>query len=244
MNPNPHQLAPAPDRLVPHPNRPETWPIFRPLIIAHDVGRVRDHSTAVVGGASPYHQNIIGLRDFEELPQGLYGSGRASALAEIDRRYNSNALIVADLSNEASYGEFLHQTFGHRVIGLQIGRHGSGSTFEWRPVGPGAMLVYNVGRTFLLEHFHSLMANKMVRIAKGPMAERAFAQLADLQTEMREGSTVYSTLPGQHDDLAISCCMLAFAARHPHLHSWMRHASAERMPPPPQPKFNFRDACC
>ena len=31
-----------------------TWPSFSPLIIAHDVGRSRDRSTAVVGGNSPY----------------------------------------------------------------------------------------------------------------------------------------------------------------------------------------------
>src|SRR5262249_27322353 len=29
---------------------PNTWGCFRPLIIAHDVGRSRDYSTAVVGG--------------------------------------------------------------------------------------------------------------------------------------------------------------------------------------------------
>jgi hypothetical protein len=33
---------------------PTTWPVFRPLIIAHDVGRSRDRSTAVVGGNSPF----------------------------------------------------------------------------------------------------------------------------------------------------------------------------------------------
>ncbi len=31
-----------------------TWPGCKPLIIAHDVGRSRDRSTAVVGGNSPY----------------------------------------------------------------------------------------------------------------------------------------------------------------------------------------------
>ena len=34
----------------PHPDRPDTWPGFRPLFIAHDVGRTRDRSTAVIGG--------------------------------------------------------------------------------------------------------------------------------------------------------------------------------------------------
>ena len=84
-----------------HPDRPDTWPDFRPLIIAHDVGRSRDRSTAVVGGNSPLQPRLLGIAELEELPQGLYGSPRASALAAVDRRYHSDALIVADLSNDA-----------------------------------------------------------------------------------------------------------------------------------------------
>ena len=80
---------------------PNTWPSFKPLIIAHDVGRSRDRSTAVIGGNSPFEPRLLGIRELEELPQGLYGSPRASALATVDRRYNNNALIVADLSNDS-----------------------------------------------------------------------------------------------------------------------------------------------
>jgi hypothetical protein len=227
----------------PHPDQPETWPRFYPLIIAHDVGRVRDRSTAVVGGGSPFRSSDLGILDLRELPQGLYGSARASALATVDRHYRSDALIVADLSNEASYGEFLYQTFGPRVIGLQISHHGDGMNAERRLVGHGAMLVYTVGRTHLIEQFHSLAANDMVRLVKGPDSERAFAQLANLQTEMRESGTVYSTLPGQHDDLGISCCMLGWAYRHPHLRSWATTAFADRIPRPSKPKFNWGAAC-
>jgi hypothetical protein len=217
-----------------HPDLPETWPIFRPLIIAHDVGRVRDRSTAVVGGGSPFQDGILGLCEFVELPQGLFGSARASALATVDRHYLSNALIVADLSNDTSYGECLHETFGRRVIGLQITRHGDGMNVERRPVGRGSILVYTVGRTHLIEHLHSLMANRTVRMTKGPDSERAFAQLANLQAEIRESGRVYSTLPGQHDDLAISCCMLAWAFQHPHLRSWFSDAFFDRQPRKPQ----------
>ena len=39
-----------------------------------------------------------GILHSEERPQGLYGSPRANALAAIDRRYNHNVLLVADLS--------------------------------------------------------------------------------------------------------------------------------------------------
>jgi hypothetical protein len=38
----------------------------------------------------------------------------------IGRRYYSNAIIVADLSNDAIYAEVLYETFGSRVIGLPI----------------------------------------------------------------------------------------------------------------------------
>jgi hypothetical protein len=70
-------------------------------------------------------------------PQGLYGSARASALSAIDRRHYSDAVIVADLSNDATYAEVLHETFGPRVIGLQISRNGDGMNVEWRPVKRG-----------------------------------------------------------------------------------------------------------
>jgi len=33
-----------------------------------------------------------------------------------------------------------------------------------------------------------------------------------LETEIRESGIVYSCPPGQHDDLSISCAMLAWAA--------------------------------
>ena len=114
---------------------PNTWPCFRPLIIAHDVGHRRDRSTAVVGGLSPFEPRLTGIKEAEELPQGLYGSARASALAIVDRRYHSDAIIVADLSNDATYAEVLFDTFGpSRVIGMQISRHGDGMTAERRPV--------------------------------------------------------------------------------------------------------------
>ena len=139
---------------------PNTWPCFNPLIIAHDVARSRDRSTAVIGGNGPFEPRLLGIRELHELPQGLYGSARASALATIDRRYNSNALIVADLSSDATYAEVLFEMFGPRVIGLQITRYGDGMDFERRPVKNGAILVYTIGRTYLLELFHSRNAKR------------------------------------------------------------------------------------
>jgi hypothetical protein len=174
-----------------------------------------------------------------ELPQGLYGSTRASALAAVDRKYYNNTLIIADLSNEQSYGEFLYQTFGPRVIGLQITRHGDGLNFERRLVGNSIMQVYTIGRTQMIEQFHSLMASNMVRFVKGAESQRAFAQFTDLQLELRDSGKVYSCLPGHHDDLAISCCMLAWATNHPHRASWCSRGFANRIVSPPPAKFGW-----
>lgn len=107
---------------------PRLWPRLHPLLIAHDVGGSRDRSTAVVGGYCGYAPGILGIKEFSELPQDLYGSMRASALAQVDARYDRNALIVADLSNDSSYGEQLLETFGPRVIGVHIGPRGDGMT--------------------------------------------------------------------------------------------------------------------
>jgi hypothetical protein len=49
---------------------PNTWPCFSPLIIAHDVGRSRDRSTAVVGGLGPFEPRLIGTKEAHELPAG------------------------------------------------------------------------------------------------------------------------------------------------------------------------------
>jgi hypothetical protein len=207
---------------------PSTWGYFKPVIIAHDVGRTRDRSTAVIGGPSPIEPNLVGIKEAEELPQGLYGSARASALAAIDGRYDHSALIVADLSNDPTYAEVLFETFGARVIGLQISRHGDGMNAERRPVKGGSILVYTVGRSYLLDLLHSQLQSGLVRIVDRPTTRRAYEQLMGLETEIRESGIVYSCPPGQHDDLGISCAMLVWAARHPHVKFWFSTALAER----------------
>ena len=218
---------------------PGLWPRLHPLLIAHDVGGSRDRSTAVVGGFCGYAPGILGITEFHELPQGLYGSARASALAQIDARYERNALIVADLSNDTSYAEQLMETFGPRVIGLHIGRHGDGMQGERRPVGRGSILVYHVGRSHLLEALRSDLQAGRVCLADGPEARRAWAQLESLEPEMREGEMVYKCLPGQHDDLGISCAMLNWAARHPHLEWWMGNVLAARRPRRPRQTYGW-----
>src|SRR4029079_13985243 len=182
-----------------------TWPGFKPLIIAHDVGRSRDRSTAVIGGNSPYGRQLLGIAEAEELPQNQFGHARASALAAVDRRYNNTALIVADLSNDATYAEILLETFGPRVIGMQISRHGDGMNPESRPTKHGQLPVYTIGRSYLLELFHTPLQSDLVRIADTPTIRRAYEQLANLEVEYREGGTVYTCPPGKPDDLAIPC---------------------------------------
>ena len=218
---------------------PTTWPAFKPTIIAHDVGRSRDRSTAVVGGNSPYGQRLLGIGEAVELPQKLYGTARASALAAVDRKYYCNALIVADLSNDATYAEVLFDTFGQRVIGLHISRYGDGINAEWRPVKHGHLPVYTIGRTYLLELLHSELQSDLVRFADGDMMRRAYAQLANLETEFRESGVIYTCPPGQHDDLGISCAILAWAARHPHLQSWVRNLPAAPRRRKQPPKFGW-----
>jgi hypothetical protein len=214
---------------------PSTWPGFKPLIIAHDVGRSRDRSTAVVGGNSPYGRSVLGIREAEELPQHLFGSARANALAAVDARYDRNALIVADLSYDPTYAELLFEMFGARVIGVQISRHGDGMSFERRPIGGGSILVYGIGRTYLLELLQSDMQSDLVRYADGPQMRRAYEQLVNLETEYRETGVVYACASGQHDDLGISCALLGWAARHPHLQSWVRSLEMARRSRRPRP---------
>ena len=208
-----------------------TWPCFRlPVFIAHDVGRARDRSTAVVGGNCPVGPPLLGITEFEELPQGLYGTERASVLAAVDRRHDNNALIIADLSNDPTYGEVLFHTFGARAIGLHITRHGDGMNCEWRRVNGGALLVYTVGRSHLLELLHSGLQAGFVKMLDCPQSRRAFAQLEALETELRDTGIVYKCAAGQHDDLGMSCAMLAWAARHPHLDMWTRTVADTRRP--------------
>jgi hypothetical protein len=230
-------------------NNAPTLRYFDPPIIAHDVARSRDRSTAVIGGRSPWHfpmqPSHIGIGELIELPQGLYGSARASALAKIDYRYDNNALIVADLSNDASYAEDLHRTFGPRVIGVQITRQGDGMQASYWPVQSGGHIpVYPVGRSYLLELFHKLLNSEQVSIPHNdPMMRRAAEQLMALETELRQSGAVYSCPAGQHDDLGISCAMLVWAAHHRHLEQWMRTMQRSRRPPPSIPRISKKAWC-
>jgi hypothetical protein len=228
-NPNPPRY---------NPSDVSTWGYFKPTIIAHDVGRSRDRSTAVIGGKSPAPPSLIGIGELIELPQGLYGSPRAHEVAAIDIGYDNNTLVVADFSNDPTYAEPLHKLFGPRLIGLQITRHGDGTQAVPRLVNGKAMLTYNVGRSYLLELLHGMLDSGQVRFPKTDVMTRACAQLHALEPEYRDTGAVYRCPEGQHDDLAISCAMLVWAARHPHLDHWVRSVQASRRPTRRAPKFS------
>jgi hypothetical protein len=203
--------------------KPKIWPL-KIAIIAHDVGRTNDRSTAVVGGNLPpiFGPGLLGVEQFLELQRGLYGSALANELGKVDQFYNRDCLILADLSNDASYAEALYELFGQRVIGVQIGRSGDGTTFEHRPVKNGAVLVYRVGRSFLLDLLLADLRNGRIRLPDNEDSRHAFSQLEGFEPEQRETGVVYKCPAGQHDDLAMSLAMVAWAAQHLHFDRWTR----------------------
>ncbi len=202
----------------------------KPVIIAHDVGRSEDRSTAVCGGPSVLAPGIVGVERFEELPLNLSGHALADALSRVDRCFNSKTLIVADISTDGTYGEVLFERFGPRLIGLHITRSGDGLKGEYRQVKGGAFLVYTIGRTYLFDLLYREMQTNKVRIQDGAESRRAYEQLMTLEIDVRQSGVIYTCPPGRHDDLAISCAMLVWAAEHPHLPYWCRPLE----PPPAQ----------
>jgi hypothetical protein len=190
---------------------PRDWLIKYPLI-AHDVGRTNDRSTAVVGGYCGSGQ-ILGIKELIELPH-CYGHALASELARVDGRYNRDAVIIADLSSDPTYAEVLFENFGRRVVGMQIGSAGDGAECERRRVRNGIMPVYHVGRSFLFDLLAREFRAERIRLPEGETGQRAYAQLTALDVEQKEDRVIYRCRPGQHDDLGISCAMLVWAALH------------------------------
>jgi hypothetical protein len=222
-----------------HPDDPATWPIKYP-VIAHDVGRSNDRSTAVVGGTIAHRPGVLGVQQIIELPQNCYGTALVSELAVIDRRYNNDALIIADLTNDPTYAEALFDMFGNRVIGVHICPHGDGTKFERRPVRNSAIPVYNVGRTYLFDQLLTDFRTAQIRLTGGSMARRLYEQLNSLEVEQKESGKIYKCLPGKHDDLAISAAMLNWAIRHPHFLTWARPIDVQHRPRPHRQKYGMK----
>ena len=112
-------------------------------------------------------------------------------------------------------------------------------TFERRRVKNGAMLVYNVGRTFLFELLLAKLRDHHIRIPRTPEARRAYEQLMALEPEQRENGIIYKCPSGQYDDLGISLAILAWAAQHVHLDYWQRPIFDAHRPPRPQQEFGW-----
>ena len=137
----------------------------------------------------------------------------------IDSRY-STAVIIVDLSYDPSYADILVERFGERVVGLQITSTGDTiDNWEERQLKRGRILVYKVSRTYLLDLLLREMQNEMVRI-HGANSVRAYEQLMRLEIEFKQNRMVYKCPVGHHDDLAMSCAMVVWAAQHPHLPRW------------------------
>jgi hypothetical protein len=222
------------------PDDPAHWPIKYPLI-THDVGRTHDRSTAVVGGYSPLVPNELVVKEIVELPQGYFGHQLAGALMDVDARCHHNAVIVPDLSNDASYAEVLFEAFGQRVVGVQIGAAGDGTTIETRMLKNGYVRVYRLGRTFLLDGLLQKFRAGQIRMIDGPMARKAYEQLNALEFERTEDRVRYICPPGQHDDLAMSLAMLAWAADHPHFRAfWVRPIEDRHRPKAKGQKYGWK----
>jgi hypothetical protein len=232
-------VASPPTPVAFNPDDPATWLLKYP-VIAHDVGRSNDRSTAVVGGTIAYRPGVLGVQQIIELSRNCYGSELVSELAVVDRAYNNDALIIADLTNDPSYAEALFDMFGNRIIGIHIGPHGDGTKFELRPVRNSAIPVYNVGRTYLFDRLLGDFRSRQIRFTEEPMARRIYEQLNDLEVEQKETGKIYKCLPGKHDDLGISGAMLNWAIRHPHFVSWGRHIDAQHRPRPQRQKYGMK----
>jgi hypothetical protein len=107
------------------------------------------------------------------------------------------------------------------VIGLQITSTGDTmDNWEVRQLNRGRLLVYKVSRTYLLDLLLREMQNETIRILPGANSLRAYEQLMRLEIEFKQNRMVYRCPVGHHDDLAMSCAMLVWAAQHPHLQRW------------------------
>ena len=134
------------------------------------------------------------------------------------------------------------ETFGPRVIGLQISRHGDGMTFERRPVRHGAMPVYThrpepICSSIFAPNCIWSGAHCAIRpTAVAPLSSwcdwKPRCGRAERSTLARRGSTMIS---------ASRCAMLVWAARHPHLEHWVRNL-ASRMPAARQGRRNWSNA--
>ena len=120
--------------MIYRPDDVTSWPSFKPRSLPMMSAAAATDRPRWSAATRPAGDACSGSTRPKNCRKACLDSARASALAAVDRRHHHNALIVADLSNDPTYAEMLVETFGPRVIGLQISRHGDGMNAEWRPV--------------------------------------------------------------------------------------------------------------
>ena len=157
---------------------------------------------------------------------------------EIDRRLAAGELLTRVAHD---YGLTTSSLYRHRANCLKLAS--SNAIIKDAACGSAAMALLPSKETLgsayleLRDRIDQIVAQAE---QQGSLARRAYAQLEALEPEMRESGIVYKCLPGQHDDLGISCAMLNWAARHPHLEWWMGNMVAARRPRRrPQPKISW-----
>ena len=96
-----------------------------------------------------------------------------------------------------------------------------------------------VGRTVLIQRHLAELERGEIKIVNNAMSRLACQQLADLVVEDGDSERIYKCASGRHDDLGISCAMLAWAARHPHLSEWVRISERSRIIRKPRPKVSW-----
>jgi hypothetical protein len=85
------------------------------------------------------------------------------------------------------------------------------------------------------------LRSDQIRLADGLMARRAFEQLNALELEQTENRVRYICLPAQHDDLAISLAMLAWAADHAQFKQfWVRPIEDRYRPKAKASKYGWK----
>ena len=96
-----------------------------------------------------------------------------------------------------------------------------------------------VGRTVLIQRHLAELERGEIKIVNNAMSRLACQQLADLVVEDGDSERIYKCASGRHDDLGISCAMLAWAAQHPHLSAWVDTALFARRPRKPRQTFGW-----
>ena len=201
-----------------------------------ELGRSKSPSSLMMSGAamivpprwsaaivlSPQARDCWELSNLWSYRVGLYGSELANALAAIDQAYDRNCLIVADLSNDPTYGETLvrHVRSARRWRADRSLRR----RHDVRAAARQKMALYpsiTLAGPSCSNSCSPRCATTGSALPTAPESVRALMSNSwQLEPEQRPSGMVFKCPSGQHDDLAMSLAMLAWAAQHLHLECW------------------------